>query len=107
MTIALCRWCELAQHNNLLSIVHSRHDSCTSVRRVTRNGIQQLSRLVGAAAPATRVCITWMGVCGHEGSLGWLLPLDAAHHVQSNSVFTLCAVTQCFHEIALFIMLLA
>jgi hypothetical protein len=28
------RWCELAQHNNLLSIVHSRHDPCISVRNV-------------------------------------------------------------------------
>ena len=41
--------------------------------------LQQYSRVVGAAAPAARV---WV----RQGSLGWLLPLDAAHHAQSNSV---------------------
>ena len=37
----------------------------------------------------------WVGT-NAKGSLGWLLPLDAAHHAQSNSVPTPCAV--CFYE---------
>jgi hypothetical protein len=85
-----CTW--PLQHNNLLSIVHSRHDSCTSARDV----IQQFSRLVGEAAPATRVCITWMWVwaCGHECMARWagcfrLMPLTMPR--QSNSVPTLPA----------------
>jgi hypothetical protein len=59
--IVLSTWCELAQHGNLLSIVHSRHDSCISVLKCKLEELfQQLGRLVGAAAPATRVCIPWV-----------------------------------------------
>ena len=88
------RLCELAQHNNLLSIVHSRH----LIPALRNYVIQQLSRLVGTAAPAIRVCITWTRVWARMLSLlGWMLPLDAAHHVLSNSVPTFCAV--CFHEV--------
>ena len=31
-----------------------------------------------------------------QGLLGWLVPLDAAHHMQYNLVPTFCV---CFHEI--------
>jgi hypothetical protein len=48
--------------------------------------------VVGAAAPATRVCIAWMRVrVRHrtQGSLGWP---PIAYHAQSNSQYPLAAV---------------
>jgi hypothetical protein len=92
VTIALSRWCELAQHNNLLSIVHSRHDPC--ILTLFSN-----SRLV------VQLLLLLLHVCHHvregarmQGSLGWLLLLDAADRAQSkrpaNSVPAPCVV--CF-----------
>ena len=79
--IAMKCVCELARQNNLLSVVllhFSTH---------------------GAAAPATGVCITLIKEVWAryrlQGSLGWLLPLDIAHHAQfSNSTYFLMYFTE-------------
>ena len=99
MTIALSRWCELAQHNNLLSIVHSRH----LIPPLQYGTTLFTTQSAGRCSCSCYTCLHHLdeGVGTRmQGSLGWLLLLDAAHRAQSNSVLTpSCAM--CFHEMCL------